>query len=425
MIDIQLIRREPDTVRAAIHKLGAEAPIDRILQLDRDRREQLQQVEGLRQQRNETSEQIGRMVEGTERQAQIERMRGVNDQIGELEQRLRGLEAELEAALYQVPNLPHESVPVGTGENENQVLREEGSRREFDFSPLPHWELGPQLGILDFERGVKLSGSRFYVLRGAGARLQRALIAWMLDLHVTRHGYTEIYPPALVKEQCMWGAGQLPKFADNIYRDAEEDLWLIGTAEIPLTNLHRDEILDLDQLPVSYAAYTPCFRREKFSAGRDVRGIKRGHQFDKVEMYKLTTPEDSYPALERIVEDASDVCRALEIPFRVVQMVTGDLGFTAAKKYDLELWAPGCQEWLEVSSASNCEAFQARRTNIRFRRTPKAKPEFVHTLNGSGLGLPRTLIAVLENYQQPDGSVVVPEVLRPWMGGLERIEAAA
>jgi seryl-tRNA synthetase len=425
MIDIQLIRKEPDTVRAAIHKLGVEAPIDRILQLDRDRRELLQQVEGLRQQRNETSEQIGRMVEGADRQASIERMRGVNDQIGELEQRLRGLEAELEAALYQVPNLPHESVPVGAGEHENKVLREEGRRREFDFSPLPHWELGPQLGILDFERGVKLSGSRFYILKGAGARLQRALIAWMLDLHVAQHGYTEIYPPALVKEACMWGAGQLPKFAENIYRDAEEDLWLIGTAEIPLTNLHRDEILELDQLPLGYVAYTPCFRREKFSAGRDVRGIKRGHQFDKVEMYKFTTPEDSYLALERIVEDASDVCRALEIPFRVVQMVTGDLGFTAAKKYDLELWAPGSQEWLEVSSASNCEAFQARRTNIRFRRTPKAKPEFVHTLNGSGLALPRTLIAVLENYQQPDGSVVVPEVLRPWMGGLERIEARA
>ena len=425
MIDIQLIRKEPDTVRAAIHKLGVEAPIDRILQLDRDRRELLQQVEGSRQQRNEASEQIGRMVEGADRQASIERMRGVNDQIGELEQRLRGLEAELEAALYQVPNLPHESVPVGAGEHENKVLREEGRRREFDFSPLPHWELGPQLGILDFERGVKLSGSRFYILKGAGARLQRALIAWMLDLHVAQHGYTEIYPPALVKEACMWGAGQLPKFAENIYRDAEEDLWLIGTAEIPLTNLHRDEILELDQLPLGYVAYTPCFRREKFSAGRDVRGIKRGHQFDKVEMYKFTTPEDSYLALERIVEDASDICRALEIPFRVVQMVTGDLGFTAAKKYDLELWAPGCQEWLEVSSASNCEAFQARRTNIRFRRTPKAKPEFVHTLNGSGLALPRTLIAVLENYQQPDGSVVVPEVLRPWMGGLERIEARA
>ncbi|HEY4667137.1 MAG TPA: serine--tRNA ligase [Anaerolineales bacterium] len=425
MIDIQLIRKEPDAVRAAMRKLGAEAPIDQILKLDMDRRDLLQRVEKLRQQRNETSDQIGRMEEGADRQANIERMRGVNAEIDGLEQRLRVLETELESAQYQVPNLPHASVPAGAGEHENQVLREEGQRRDFGFQPLPHWELGTRLGILDFERGVKLSGSRFYVLKAAGARLQRALIAWMLDLHVTQHNYTEIYPPALVKEQCMWGAGQLPKFADNIYRDAEDDLWLIGTAEIPLTNLHRDEVLDFNQLPLSYVAYTPCFRREKFSAGRDVRGIKRGHQFDKVEMYKFTAPEDSYAALERIVENASDVCRALEIPFRVVQMVTGDLGFTAAKKYDLELWAPGSQEWLEVSSVSNCEAFQARRTNIRFRRTPKAKPEFVHTLNGSGLALPRTLIAVLENYQQPDGSVRVPEVLRPWMGGIERIEAAA
>ena len=425
MIDIQLIRKEPDAVRAAMRKLGAEAPIVQILKLDMDRRDLLQRVEGLRQQRNETSDQIGRMEEGADRQANIERMRGVNAEIDGLEQRLRVLETELESAQYQVPNLPHASVPVGAGEHENQVLREEGQRREFGFQPLPHWELGTRLGILDFERGVKLSGSRFYVLKAAGARLQRALIAWMLDLHVTQHNYTEIYPPALVKEQCMWGAGQLPKFADNIYRDAEDDLWLIGTAEIPLTNLHRDEVLDFNQLPLNYVAYTPCFRREKFSAGRDVRGIKRGHQFDKVEMYKFTAPEDSYAALERIVENASDVCRALEIPFRVVEMVTGDLGFTAAKKYDLELWAPGSQEWLEVSSVSNCEAFQARRTNIRFRRTPKAKPEYVHTLNGSGLALPRTLIAVLENYQQPDGSVRVPEVLRPWMGGIERIEAAA
>ena len=425
MIDIQLIRKEPDAVRAAMRKLGAEAPIDQILKLDMDRRDLLQRVEKLRQQRNETSDQIGRMEEGADRQANIERMRGVNAEIDGLEQRLRVLETELETAQYQVPNLPHASVPAGAGEHENQVLREEGQRRDFGFQPLPHWELGTRLGILDFERGVKLSGSRFYVLKAAGARLQRALIAWMLDLHVTQHNYTEIYPPALVKEQCMWGAGQLPKFADNIYRDAEDDLWLIGTAEIPLTNLHRDEVLDFNQLPLSYVAYTPCFRREKFSAGRDVRGIKRGHQFDKVEMYKFTAPEDSYAALERIVENASDVCRALEIAFRVVQMVTCDLGFTAAKKYDLELWAPGSQEWLEVSSVSNCEAFQARRTNIRFRRTPKAKPEFVHTLNGSGLALPRTLIAVLENYQQPDGSVRVPEVLRPWMGGIERIEAAA
>ncbi|MCZ6530721.1 MAG: serine--tRNA ligase [Chloroflexi bacterium] len=424
MLDIQLIRQDPEAVKEAIASLGTEAPIDEIVSLDLGRREILQELESLRQERNETSERIGRMEAGEERQTLIDSTSGLNERIKQLEADLRENEEALKRAMYEVPNLPDPSVPVGADESENVVLREEGKPREFGFEPLPHWDLGPRLGILDFERGVKLSGSRFYVLKGAGAKLQRALIQWMLDLHVAEHGYTEIYPPAIVKEQCMWGAGQLPKFADNIYRDAEDDLWLIGTAEIPLTNLHRDEILDAEDLPLSYVAHTPCFRREKFSGGRDVRGIKRGHQFDKVEMYKLTTPEDSYGALEQIVEHASAVCRALEIPYRVVQMVTGDLGFTAAKKYDLEIWAPGSDEWLEVSSVSNTEAFQARRTDIRFRREKGAKPEYVHTLNGSGLALPRTMIAVLENYQQEDGSVKVPEVLRPWMGGLERVSAA-
>ncbi len=422
MIDIQLIRNNPEMVRAALQKLGEQAPLDRIIELDEQRRSTLQELEQLRAERNQRSKQIGQTEDQAERQRMIDAMSGVNERIGELEAGLRQVDEQLQAAMYQMPNLPHESVPQGAGESENQVLREEGQPREFDFDPLPHWELGPQLGVLDFERGVKLSGSRFYVLRSAGARLQRALISWMLDLHVSQHGYTEIYPPAIVKEECMWGAGQLPKFADNIYRDAEDDLWLIGTAEIPLTNLHRDEILEAEQLPLRYVAYTPCFRREKFSAGRDVRGIKRGHQFDKVEMYQFTTPESSYQVLEQIVEHAADVCRELDLPFRVVQMVTGDLGFTAAKKYDLEIWAPGAGEWLEVSSVSNCEAFQARRTAVRYRSEPGAKPQHVHTLNGSGLALPRTMIAVLENYQQADGSVVVPEVLRPWMGGLERIE---
>ena len=421
MIDIQRIREDPEAVKEAIATLGAEAPIDEIVNLDLKRRKLLQELEGLRQGKNETSERIGRMEPGDERQGLIDSMSGVNARIKALESALRGNEDALQRAMYEVPNLPDASVPVGADESENVVLREEGRLRKFDFEPLPHWDLGPELGILDFERGVKLSGSRFYILKGAGAKLQRALIQWMLDLHVSDHGYTEIYPPAIVKEQCMWGAGQLPKFADNIYRDVEDDLWLVGTAEIPLTNLHRDEILEAEDLPISYVAYTPCFRREKFSGGRDVRGIKRGHQFDKVEMYKFILPEESYAALEQILEHAAAVCRALEIPYRVVQMVTGDLGFTAAKKYALELWAPGSEEWLEVSSVSNCEAFQARRTHIRFRREKGAKPEYVHTLNGSGLALPRTLIAVLENYQQADGSVIVPDVLRPYMGGMERI----
>jgi len=425
MIDIHFIRENPDEVKEALGKLRAEAPIDEILSLDSGRREILQEVETLRQKRNETSTQIGKMKDQEERQPLIEEMREVNAQISDLEERLRDTEQKLEEAMYQVPNLPHESVPVGKDESENIVVRQEGepkSEAELGFSPLPHWELGPNLGIIDFERGVKLSGSRFYVLLGAGARLQHALIQWMVSFHVERHGYTEVYPPYLVREECMWGAGQLPKFSDNIYHDVEDDLWLIGTAEIPVTNLHRDEILPAEELPKKYVAYSACFRREKFSAGRDVRGIKRGHQFDKVEMFKFCRPENSYEELEALVGDAEDICRALEIPYRVVEMVTADLGFTAAKKFDLEIWAPGCGEWLEASSCSNCESFQARRSMIRYRPLPDAKPEFVHTLNGSGLALPRTLIAVLENYQQADGSVVVPEVLRPWMGGVEIIE---
>jgi seryl-tRNA synthetase len=427
VLDLRMIREDPDQVRAGLQKLGAEAPIDEILALDEQRRALLQEVEGLRHERNTRSEQIGAIQDQAERQPLIEAVRQVNDRIGELEQELRSVEAALEQALYQVPNLPHDSVPVGADERENRVVRTQGepvTAKEMGFEPQPHWDLGPALGILDFERGVKLSGSRFYVMLGAGSRLQRALINWMLDVHVQDHGYTEVYPPFIVKEEAMWGAGQLPKFRDNIYRDAEDDLWLIGTAEIPLTNLHRGEILDADQLPKRYVAFTPCFRREKFSAGRDVRGIKRGHQFDKVEMYKFTSPETSYDELESLLTDAEDICKRLEVPYRVVEMVTGDLGFTAAKKYDLEMWAPGCGEWLEVSSCSNCEAFQARRANIRYRPEPDARPQFVHTLNGSGLALPRTVIAVLENYQQADGSVVIPDVLRPYMAGQELIEAA-
>jgi seryl-tRNA synthetase len=412
-------------VKAAIATLQAEAPIDEILELDERRRQLLQELEELRHERNVTSKKIGSIKDQAEREPLIEQMGGVNQRIKDLEQDLRQVDQGLEGAMYLVPNLPHASVPVGPDESENRVLRQEGEPKteaEFGFNPLPHWELGPQLGLIDFERGVKLSGSRFYVMFGMGARLQRALIQWMLDLHSSR-GYTEVYPPALVREECMWGAGQLPKFRDNIYHDAEEDLWLVGTAEIPLTNLHRDEILEGPALPLRYVAYSPCFRREKFSAGRDVRGIKRGHQFDKVEMYHFTTPEHSYAELEDLVTNAEEVCRGLGIPHRVIEMVTGDLGFTASKKYDIELWAPGSGEWLEVSSCSNCETFQARRANVRFREDGDARPQFVHTLNGSGLALPRTVIGVIENYQQADGSILIPDVLRPYMGGVERIEA--
>ncbi|HVN84851.1 MAG TPA: serine--tRNA ligase [Candidatus Binatia bacterium] len=425
MLDIRLIRERPDFVKAELARLGFVAEhIDTILRIDKQRREAIQQVESLRAQRAETSRTIGKQAPAERDRLKVE-MRAVGDRIATLEQELAAIEAAFNTKMLDVPNLPDTSVPLGQDDRDNTVLRSQGQPRQFGFAPRPHWELAPELGILDFDRGVKISGSRFYVLRGAGAALQRALIAWMLDLHTREHGYTEIYPPYLVKRDCLYGAGQLPKFEDNIYRDAEDDLYLVGTAEIPVTNLHRDEVLPPGTLPLSYVAYSACFRREKMSAGRDVRGIKRGHQFDKVELYKLVEPAQSPAALEQIVTHASEVARRLEIPYRIINICTGDLGFVAAKKYDIEMWAPGCNEWLEVSSCSNCTDFQARRTSIRYRPSLNAKPEFVHTLNGSGLALPRVMIAVLENYQQEDGSVVIPAVLRPFMGGRERIEPAA
>jgi len=422
MIDLKVIRDDPDAVREAIATLQLTAPIDEILKLDEQRRDILRDVEELRAQRNQLSKEIGQLRGAPETEPLKAQVRDIAERIKALDEQLKATEERLNTALLEVPNLPHASVPVGVDESENVIVRSEGEPRQFEFEALPHWDLGPTLGMIDFERGVRMSGTRFYVLTGLGARLQRALISWMLDLHIQKHGYTEIYPPYMVREECLWVDGKLPKFRDNIYHDAEEDFWWIGTAETPLTNLHRGEILDAEQLPRNYVAYTACFRREKMSAGRDVRGIKRGHQFDKVEMYKFTTPESSYDELEGLVRDAEDVARLLGIAHRVVKMCTGDLGFVAAKKYDVEMWAPGCQEWLEVSSVSNCEAFQARRGDIRFRREPGAKPEFVHTLNGSGLALPRTLIAVMENYQQADGSIAVPEVLRPYMNGIEIIQ---
>jgi len=421
MLDLNLIREHTDEVKAALVKLNSEAPIDAILQHDVERRQLLQEVESLREERNRVSKEIGRMKDKEARQAKILEMREVGERIGGLDERLRTVEQSLQEALLWVPNLPHSSVPVGPDESHNVLVRTEGTPRELDFEPLPHWDLGETLDIIDFERGVKLSGSRFYVLKGPGAQLQRALISWMLDLHREQHGYTEVYPPAIVRGECLVGTGSLPKFGDNLYQDREDDLWLIPTGEVPVTNLYRDEILPAKKLPIHHTAYTPCFRREKMSAGRDVRGIKRGHQFDKVELVKFVQPETSMDELQALINDAEDVCRGLGIPHRVVQMCTGDLAFQAAVKYDVELWAAGVQEWLEVSSCSNFMDFQARRANIRYRPEPGARPRFVHTLNGSGLALPRTLIAVLENYQQADGSVVIPDVLRPYMGGTEVI----
>jgi len=423
MLDINLIRTEPDFVKNGMLAVGEDpALIDRVRELDERWRALLSESEELKAERNRESRAISKMPKGAERDALIERMRTVGDRIKELDAEAAEARERLDDLMLRIPNIPHEDAPVGADESENVVVRTVGELPRFDFDPQPHWDLGPGLGILDFDRGVKLSGSRFYVLLREGARLQRALINWMLDVHVREHGYTEAYPPYLVNGKCLVGTGNLPKFADNLYRDAEDDLWLIPTAEVPLTNLHREEILDAAVLPRHYVAYTACFRREKMSAGKDVRGIKRGHQFDKVELMKYVRPEDSDAALEALLADAEDICRRLGLPYRVVEMCTGDLSFVACRKFDIEVWAAGCGEWLEVSSCSNFRDFQARRANIRYRPEGGGATAFVHTLNGSGLALPRTLIAVLENGQQPDGSIVIPEPLRPYMGGMERIE---
>jgi len=421
MLDINLIREQPDLVRKALRDRQMEdAPVDSILKLDGKRRDMLTEVEALKAERNTVSREIGQMKDAAARQAKIEAMRAVGDKIAALDKEVAGVEQELKAMTAAIPNIPDGRTPYGKDDSENVVLRTVGELPEFDFEPKAHWDLGPALGIIDFERGVKITGSRFYVLSGAGARLQRALIAYMLDLHI-RQGYTEQYTPFMVKSATLFGAGQLPKFADNLYHDAEEDLWMVPTAEVPITGLMMDEVVDEARLPIRYTAYTPCFRREKMSAGRDVRGIKRGHQFDKVEMYRFVEPEKSGEALEQVIGQAEAIADALGLTYRVVELCTGDLGFNAAKTYDLEIWAPGSGEWLECSSCSNCTDFQARRANIRFRREKGGKPEHPHTLNGSGLALPRSVIAVIENYQQADGTIAVPDILRPYMGGIARI----
>ncbi|HZP56368.1 MAG TPA: serine--tRNA ligase [Dehalococcoidia bacterium] len=417
MLSIQFIREHPDVVRKALADRHAPAPLDELLALDERRRALLTQTEQLRAEQNAAGKKIGAAKDPAERQRMIDEMKGVAARLDELAPELREVEERVEALVLEIPNIPDAAAPYGESEDDNRVRSQSGEPAREEWQK-PHWELGEALGIIDFERGVKLSGSRFYVLTGAGARLQRALIAFMLELHIDRHGYSEMYLPAMVKEETMWHSGQLPKFRDNLYRDAEEDYWFVPTAEVPLTNLHGGEILEPGALPMHYVAYTPCFRREKMSAGRDVRGIKRGHQFDKVEMYKFCEPERSAEELDAMLEDALDVCRALRLTHRIVELCTADLGFNAARTFDVEVWSPGCGEWLEVSSVSNCTDFQARRANIRFRREAGARPEFVHTLNGSGLALPRTMIAVLENYQRPDGTVEVPEVLLPFMGGV-------
>ncbi len=417
MIDIRLIREQPEQVRAAIATLNAEAPIDEILAMDSRRRALLTEVEGLKAERNEGSKLVKGAKDPAERQSLIDNLRLLGENIQRLDDEVRATDAALYDLLLQVPNLPAEDVPIGPDESGNVVVSEHGTKRVFDVPPKPHWEIAEGLGIIDFDRGVKVAGSRNYVLRGDGARLQRALITWMLDLHTRQHGYTEVYPPYLVLGEMLVGTGNLPKFAETLFHDAEEDKWLIPTAEVPVTNLYREEILDEAQLPIYHVAYTPCFRREQLSGGREVRGIKRGYQFDKVEMVKFVHPDTSDEEHRRLLRDAEAVLQALELPYRLLQICTGDLSFTAANKVDLETWAAGTEEWLEVSSCSTFRDFQARRANIRFRPAGGGKPQFVHTLNGSGLALPRTMISIIEHYQQEDGTIAVPSVLQPYLGG--------
>ena len=421
MLDMNLIRENPELVKTAMkHRQMDSEPVDRAVELDVERRTVLSEVEALKADRNAASKEIGKIRDPKEREARISAMKSVSDRIAELDAKVKAVEAELTGIMAMIPNIPNANVPIGVGDTDNPVLRTEGTIPAPVYELLPHWELAERLNIIDFERGVKLTGSRFYVLNGAAARLQRALIAFMLDLHASQ-GYVERYTPFMVKEEVLYAAGQLPKFKENLYRDIEEDYWMIPTAEVPLTGLYMNEIISEEKLPMRFTAYTPCFRREKMSAGRDVRGIKRGHQFDKVEMYCYSHPDKSAEELDRMLAAAEETLKRLELPYRIVAQCTGDLGFNAEICYDIEVWAPGVKEWLEVSSVSNDGDFQARRAGIRFRDSASGKPRFLHTLNGSGLGLPRTLIAVLETYQQPDGTVVVPAALKPWMGGIDRI----
>ena len=418
MLDLRFIRENTDRVRQALESRQDSAPVDEILQLDTERRQKIIDLERFRQTKRMAARDRMTRLPADEQAIDIafEKGRKLREKIRGLEEEVRNLDNQLEELLLQVPNIPHPTVPVGKDETDNVILRTWGDPQSFDFQPTPHWKLGESLDIIDFEKGAKLSGSRFYVLKGLGARLQRALISFMLDFHSREHGYQEVYPPFMVKRECMVGSGNLPKFADNLYHDAEDDFWFVPTAEVPVTNFHRDEIIPAKILPIYYVAYTACFRREKMSAGKDTRGIKRGHQFDKVELYKFVEPATSNEELERLTNDAEEVCQKLGLPYRIAQLNTSELGFASMKSYDIEVWAPGCEEWLEVSSCSNCGDFQARRASIRYRPTPDSKPQFVHTLNGSGLALPRILIAIMENYQQADGSILVPEVLQPYVG---------
>lgn len=423
MLDIRLFRTDPDRVRDALVRRGEDTSVvDQVISLDEKRRSLLTEGEALKRRRNEASATIAKLKsKGTNAGELVAEMREISDRIKVIDEEVRATEEGLNALLMSIPNIPHESVPAGKDESENIEIRRWGTPRKFEFDPKAHWDIGTSLGILDFDRARKITGARFTVFRGTGARLVRALISFMIDLHVREHGYMEVYPPFLVNRDSMTGTGQLPKFEEDLFKCAGTDYYLVPTAEVPVTNLHRDEILDGARLPIYYVAYTACFRAEAGAAGRDTRGLIRQHEFDKVELVKFVRPETSYDELEKLVGDAEDVLRRLNLPYRVMQMCTGDVGFAAAKKYDPEVWMPSYGRYVEISSCSNFEDFQARRAGIKFRPAPGARPEFVHTLNGSGLAVGRTFAAILENYQQADGSVVVPDALVEYMGGMKVI----
>jgi len=417
MLDIKFIRTNIDKVKKAIELKNDHADIDRLLELDTEKRRAMTEVEDLKHRRNIVTEEIARIKKQKQDASQlINQMKQVSDHIKELDEKVKTLDQQIYEILIRIPNIPHESVPIGKDASANLEVKRWGELSPKDFTVKPHWEVGEKLGIIDFAGGSRVAGSSFINYKGLGARLQRALIGFMLDLHIKKHGYTEVYPPFIVNRESMFGTGQLPKLEEDMYVTSVDDLFLIPTAEVPVTNLLRDQVLKGEDLPIYYTAYTPCFRREAGTYGKDTRGLIRVHQFDKVEMVKFVPPETSYDELETLLQNAEEVLQLLELPYRVLSLSTGDLSFAAAKCYDIEVWADGLGKWLEVSSCSNFEDFQARRANIRFKRDASAKPEYVHTLNGSGLSLPRTVIAILENYQTDEGSIIVPKVLREFMG---------
>lgn len=423
LLDPKFIRENPDLVKEAMANRGEDVDIDAFLDLDEKRRNYIAEAERLKNKRNTVSQEIARLKRDKQDASKlIEEMKEVSKTIKEYDEKLQQIEEELQSILMNIPNIPHSSVPIGESDEDNVEVRRWGEPKKFDFEPKAHWDLGEALNILDFSTAAKVTGARFTFYKGLGARLERALINFMLDLHTSEHGYLEVFPPFMVHRRSMIGTGQLPKFEEDAFKVDGTEYFLIPTAEVPVTNMYREQILDGDQLPIKHVAYSACFRAEAGSAGRDTRGLIRQHQFNKVELVKFTKPEDSYEELEKLTQDAEKVLQALGLPYRVVALSTGDLGFSSAKTYDIEVWMPSYGRYLEISSCSNFEDFQARRANIRFRPAAKEKPQYVHTLNGSGIAVGRTVAAILENYQQEDGSIKIPEKLVPYMGGVEKID---